>query len=96
MLRLTRAPISGWRTAGIKMWLVPATLRPSPLDGTDPRPAAEDRPRDITVKGRALNVPHSRTASRALRSRSCAKPLGALTICDWRTIITLMIDRFRR
>jgi cell division protein ZapE len=50
------------KLAGIKMWLVPAdAAAESALDKawTKLTGGAEDRPRDITVKGRALHVPHS-------------------------------------
>jgi cell division protein ZapE len=88
------------KLAGIKMWLVPAdAAAESALDKawTKLTGGAEDRPRDITVKGRALHVPHSaHGVARFTFAELCEKPLGA---SDYLRLAhdyhTLMIDRIR-
>jgi cell division protein ZapE len=80
------------KLAGIKMWLVPAdAAAESALDKawTKLTGGAEDRPATSRSRAARCTFRILRTASRALRSRSCAKNrLARRTICGWRTIIT--------
>jgi cell division protein ZapE len=86
------------KLAGIKMWLVPADASAdAALDKawTKLTGGATDRPRDITVKGRALHVPHSaHGVARFSFAGLCEKPLGASDYLhlahDYHTLI---IDR---
>jgi cell division protein ZapE len=69
------------KLAGIKMWLVPAdAAADAALDKawTKLTGGAKDRPRDITVKGRALHIPHSaHGVARFTFAQLCERPLGA-------------------
>lgn len=86
------------KLAGIKMWLVPAdAAADAALDKAWIKltGGAEDRPRDITVKGRTLHVPHSaHGVARFTFADLCEKPLGA---SDYLRLAhdyhTLIIDR---
>lgn len=86
------------KLAGIKMWLVPADASAdaaldrawSKLTG-----GASDHPRDITIKGHVLHVPHSaHGVARFTFADLCEKPLGA---SDYLRLAhdyhTLIIDR---
>ena len=86
------------KLAGIKMWLVPAdAAADAALDKawTKLTSGVEDRPRDITVKGRKLHVPHSaHGVARFTFAELCEQPLGA---SDYLRLAhdyhTLIIDR---
>ena len=86
------------KLAGIKMWLVPAdTKAETALDKAWAKltPGTSDTPRDISIKGHVLHVPHSaHGVARFSFADLCEKPLGAsdyLRIArDYHTVI---IDR---
>ena len=86
------------KLAGIKMWLVPAdTKAEAALDKAWAKltSGAHDGPRDISIKGHVLHVPHSaHGVARFSFADLCEKPLGAsdyLRIArDYHTVI---IDR---
>jgi cell division protein ZapE len=69
------------KLAGVKMWLVPADqLADAALDKAWARMTgnAVGRPRDISIKGRLLHVPHSaHGVARFSFADLCEKPLGA-------------------
>ncbi len=69
------------KLAGIKMWLVPAdATATAALDKawTKLTGGAIDHPRDITIKGHVLHVPHSaHGVARFTFADLCEKPLGA-------------------
>ncbi len=86
------------KLAGIKMWLVPADAKAdAALDKAWKKltSGATDSPRDISIKGRTLHVPHSaHGVARFSFADLCEKPLGAsdyLRIA--RDYHTVMIDR---
>jgi cell division protein ZapE len=86
------------KLAGIKMWLVPAdTKAEAALDKAWAKltSGSSDGPRDISIKGHVLHVPHSaHGVARFSFADLCEKPLGAsdyLRIArDYHTVI---IDR---
>ena len=86
------------KLAGIKMWLVPADASAdAALDKAWAKltGGAVDHPRDITIKGHVLHVPHSaHGVARFTFADLCEKPLGA---SDYLRLAhdyhTLIIDR---
>ncbi|MBN9584225.1 MAG: cell division protein ZapE [Afipia sp. 62-7] len=86
------------KLAGVKMWLVPAdAAATAALDKAWDKltGGAADHPRDITIKGRVLHVPHSaHGVARFDFADLCEKPLGA---SDYLRLAhdyhTLIIDR---
>ncbi len=77
-----RGPISGWRNwpASRCGWCPPTPQPPAALDNawTKLTGGATDHPRDITIKGHVLHVPHSRHGvARFTFADLCEKPLGA-------------------